>query len=110
MIHNFERILVPELIGNGQLMAGVPVSIFANSINWAILNHDAATGPINNNTGPLSGPGNQWYGLLSAAILNDWVDFRTGINQGWMPDARSAALFYRTFISDHLPLMIDFDV
>jgi hypothetical protein len=108
-LHRYTRLLVPELIVNAQALAGVPVRNFKPSIDYAIANHDVATGPIGNG-GPLHGPGNQYYRLLSPLIVNDWADFQAGINQGYMPDARSAALFYRTFISDHLPLLIDFQV
>jgi len=107
--HLYRRLRIPELIVQGQALAGNPVTNFRRSITYAVNHHDAATGPIGNG-GPMRGPGNQYYPLLHATVQNDWADFRAGINQGYMPDARSAALFYRTFISDHLPLIIDFQV
>jgi hypothetical protein len=107
MRHSFERLLIPELVRFGQPLAGAAVANLWNSVAWAIINNGA--GPIGNG-GPGHAPGNQYYPLLNALVLNDWFNFGTGVHQGWMPNARSAALFYRTFISDHLPLLIDFDV
>jgi hypothetical protein len=107
--HSYRRVLIPELVRQGQPLAGNPVSNFVRSINYAIANHDVATGAIGNG-GPMRGANDPYYPLLAPTIINDWQDFRAGITQGYMPDARSAALFYRTFISDHLPLLIDYEV
>ncbi len=108
-VNAYRLVLVPELIMQGQPLAGVAVSNFWQSLTYAINHHNPATGGIGN-AGPMIGAGNQYFRLLNATVANDWADFRDGIQQGYMPDARSSALFYRTFISDHLPLLIDFTV
>ena len=108
-VRSNRRLLVPELIREKSPLVGYPVNNFKRSIAWAINHHNNAAGPIGNG-GPMSGPDRPYFKLLSSTVRNDWADFQDGINQGYMGDARSAALFYRTFISDHLPLMIDFEV
>ena len=107
--HSYTRLRIPELILNGQALAGGPVTNFWRSLTYAVNHHNVAMGPIGNG-GPMIGLFNQYYPLLNATVANDWTNFRTGVQQGFMPNARSAALFYRTFISDHLPLLIDFTV
>ncbi len=65
----------------------------------------------NRNTSPNSGPvrnGEQVFSCFQANIANDWKTFLQGVQAGKMKNARSAALFMRMFVSDHLPMMIRF--
>ena len=64
-----------------------------------------APGGINANTGPLDAFGNPLFGFFT-----DWNVFAGGLVNGQFPTARSAAEFVRMFVSDHMPVVIGFNV
>jgi hypothetical protein len=63
---------------------------------------------------PHLGPGGE--PLLAAGgrkvypYIHNWGDFMTGLEEGAFPNLRSAAEFVHLFLSDHLPLLISFEL
>lgn len=87
---------------NVDTMAGIQA--YAADMNFL----DAANMGAHANTGPVDAAGNSIFTFFDAGIANDWATFLAGVNAGTFPNARSAAVFLRQFVSDHLPMMIEF--
>jgi hypothetical protein len=93
--------LVDEVMqGNANVVAGIQA--YAAGLNAIAA---AALGGVNAVTGPLNNAGNPIFGFFT-----DWNNFIADVNNGIFTTARSAAEFVRMFVSDHSPLVIDFDV
>jgi hypothetical protein len=88
---------------NANIAAGIQ-AYFAgvNGIANGAAGISANTGPHDVNNIPL-------YKFFNSGV-NDWNTFITDLNAGRFTTARGAAEFVRMFVSDHLPLVIEFDV
>jgi hypothetical protein len=79
-----------------------PIPLFYDLIDNVLVTH------------PHRGPGGE--PLVAAGgrkvypYIHNWNDFVTGMQEGAFPTLRSAAEFVHLFLSDHLPLLISFEL
>ena len=102
---NFYLWPVPaEVMANGS-MVGAPVQVYANNLQ-SILDTSVQSGwGVDPDYGPKDEAGDYIF-----PFLTDWTTFYAGVQAGTLTDARSAAEFVREFVSDHFPIVIDFQV
>jgi hypothetical protein len=107
-------LLLPNTVMQGGALTGAPMQRWFNGLVQVAL----AAQQIDAQLGPQNPTGA--FGALEPVFPNmtDWNRFLTGIQQGFFlgdpdtgaGDARSAAVFVHDFVSDHLPLYVEFDV
>ncbi len=93
--------LVTEVMaGHADIVLGIQA--YAAGLNAIAA---GAAGGVDAAEGPLDANGDALFGFFT-----DWNAFIADVNNGRFTTARSAAEFVRMFVSDHSPLVIDFDV